>query len=460
METLHQPQDIIDQRYRIVTPLGRGGTGITYEAEDLINYKRVAIKAISLRNITEWKVLELFEREAKVLADLNHPAIPQYLDYFQVDTPNDRRFYLVQELVDGYSLTDLVQKGWHSDENQVKQIAIQLLEILKYLHSLKPPVIHRDIKPENIILRQDGQVFLVDFGAVQDVYRRTVTRGSTFVGTLGYMPLEQFRGQVEPASDLYSLGATLLFLLTHKSPDDLPHNKMKIDFRSSVRISDEFADWLDKMLEPAIEDRFSSASASLAALCGKEEHTQLVIPKHKQPKGSQIVFKKTNKILVVKLPGSEPNYAAFQCLMLLAIVLLVYIHGAIPYGFATVAVYIILIAGFFATKLSILFLIMPCSANRLKIDKNYFCLGWKYFFFRREVRIRIADVKQVKVKQVTRDIYPTSEGIRITNTGIKFQRYICAIAESKKWYFGLEITDIEQDWLVAELSDFLQKIKS
>jgi serine/threonine protein kinase len=303
MDTQHQAGDVISDRYRIVAPLGQGGMGTTYEAEDLTNYQRVAIKALSLRQIREWKVLELFEREARVLANLEHPAIPKYLDYFPIETPDNRRFYLVRELVSGESLADLVEKGWHSDESEVKRIAVQVLDILNYLHQLTPPVIHRDIKPQNIIRCPDGRVFLVDFGAVQEVYRNTLTRGGTFVGTLGYVPQEQFCGNVQPASDLYSLGATLLFLLTKRSPDELPLRRMKIDFRRYVKVSSEFADWLEKILEPAIEDRFESAKVALEALQGNKDVTSSVpLPtksKHELPKRFRV--KRSGQHLVVEI---------------------------------------------------------------------------------------------------------------------------------------------------------------
>ncbi|MEA5542616.1 protein kinase [Limnoraphis robusta Tam1] len=235
--TLHQPNDIIAERYRIVTPLGEGGMGITYEAEDLTNYQRVALKAVSLRQAQDWKILELFEREAKVLSHLNHPGIPKYLDYFHQDTDEDRQFYLIRELVSGDSLTAWVEKGWHPTEAEIKQITIKILEIISYLHQLNPPIIHRDIKPQNIIRQADGNVFLVDFGAVQDIYRNTISFSGTFVGTIGYMPPEQLRGKAYPASDLYSLGGTLLYLLTHRSPDELPQKRMKID-RVEIQSSD------------------------------------------------------------------------------------------------------------------------------------------------------------------------------------------------------------------------------
>jgi len=271
MEPLHQPNNIIAQRYQIINTLGEGGSGITYLAKDLQNNKNVALKALSLHRMTDWKAMELFEREAKILAQLNHPAIPDYLEYFDAETDGEKYFYIAQQLAPGKSLTKLVEENFRTNEQQVRNIAEQILEILIYLHSLTPAVIHRDIKPQNIIRDKDGKVFLVDFGAVQNTYYSTFMRGSTVVGTYGYMSPEQFRGQSVPATDLYGLGATLLFLLTHRSPADFPTDGLKIDFRSRIKVSDDFADWLDKMLEPDLEERFSSAKVALEVLRGKRK---------------------------------------------------------------------------------------------------------------------------------------------------------------------------------------------
>ncbi len=221
MRSPHQPDNIIAQKYRIINILGEGGSGITYLAENLQNNKTVALKALSLHRMTDWKAMELFEREAKILAQLNHRAIPDYLEYFDVDTDGEKHFYIAQQLAPGDSLAKLVENNWRTNEQQIKNIAKQILEILIYLHSLTPPVTHRDIKPQNIIYDNE-KVFLVDFGAVQDTYYNTFMRGSTVVGTYGYMAPEQFRGQAVPATDLYGLGATLLFLLTHRSPQIFP----------------------------------------------------------------------------------------------------------------------------------------------------------------------------------------------------------------------------------------------
>src|SRR4028118_328900 len=270
MKTLQQSEKIIAERYRILGKLGQGGVGITYAAVDLNSNQKVALKALSLRLTTEWKKIELFEREAKTLSGLNHPGIPRYIDYFQVDTSQDRCFYIAQQLAPGKSLAQLIENGWKPNEAQVRHIAYQLLEILAYLQSLLPPAIHRDIKPQNIILQKNGRVFLVDFGAVQNTYHHTVTGGSTVVGTYGYMAPEQFRGKAVLSTDLYGLGTTLLFLLTQEFPSDLPRQKLKVKFRDRVSISTEFAEWLDQIIEPEVEDRFQSAKDALLALRGEQ----------------------------------------------------------------------------------------------------------------------------------------------------------------------------------------------
>jgi len=270
MELIHQSGEIIAEKYRILDILGQGSSGTTYQAENLHNGELVAIKVLSLKQVTDWKMLELFEREVKILAQLNHPRIPHYLEYFEIDRESDRSFYIIQQLAKGKSLAAWVETGWRTDEKGIRKIAIQILDILDYLHHLEPPVIHRDIKPQNIIMQENGQVFLVDFGAVQNTYYNTFMRGSTVVGTYGYMAPEQFRGQAVPTTDLYGLGATLLFLLTQRSPSDLPTDRLKINFRSRVQISEQFADWLEKILEADVEDRFTSAKEAIKALRGKQ----------------------------------------------------------------------------------------------------------------------------------------------------------------------------------------------
>jgi eukaryotic-like serine/threonine-protein kinase len=296
--------EILHDRYKIIDVLGQGGVGITYHARDLSNNSIVVLKALSLKRANDWKAIELFEREAKVLAQLDHPAIPQYIDYFQADSERDRQFYIVQTLAAGDSLANLVEQGWEPTIAEVQDIAGQVLEILCYLHHLIPTVIHRDIKPQNLIRNTDGKISLVDFGAVQDTYH-TVTGGSTVVGTYGYMAPEQFRGQAYFSTDLYGLGTTVLYLLTRTDPGILPQKKLKIDFRDFVKVPQKLADWIDRLIEPDPQRRFETANRALAVLQGRQE---LPILAGQKPAHSKIKLTKSAQHLQIILPAAGLSY--------------------------------------------------------------------------------------------------------------------------------------------------------
>ncbi|GJP36651.1 hypothetical protein CLOM_g21135 [Closterium sp. NIES-68] len=291
--------EVVGGKYRIVRLLGEGSSGRLYEAEEVGEGgpaegevgeggggERVAVKCISLRSATRWKYLDLFEREARVLRSLNHPGIPQYIDYFEEDTATDKAFYLVQRLAQGQSLAALVAGGWRGNEEEVVRIGVKVLEVLSYLESVRPPVVHRDIKPDNIILDQSrGTVQVVDFGAVQEAAasaRSDAPLGSTVVGTYGYMAPEQFQNRATSQSDLYSLGATLLFLLSGRPPSAFPQNRLKIDFQSSLgpSVSPRLATVLDCLLMPAPEDRFKTARDVINALTCAESSLYRYLPNH------------------------------------------------------------------------------------------------------------------------------------------------------------------------------------
>lgn len=468
MEPLHQMGDIIADRYRLTNILGQGGIGITYEAEDNETGKQVALKEVSLRRLTDWKVLELFEREARVLSQLNHPSIPAYLDYFQVDTASDRSFYLVQEIARGKSIAALVETGWRASEGEAQKLAIRVLEILTYLHSLTPPVIHRDIKPQNIIRAEDGQVFLVDFGAVKDTCRHTFAGSSTVVGTYGYMAPEQFRGQAEPATDLYGLGATLLFLLTHQSPADLPQRRLKIEFRSQVQISDDFADWIERLIEPAVEDRFTSAKEALAVLSGEREiiyprSSTLQQPAGKreiihppastlqQPAGSRIILKKTASRLVVEIPPrttvrfTDVFFTAFTFIPGLG-------YGYLALGFAiefftylpSDSISNLLLLPLIILWIGLIMMMWPVChllgittlREDLDINQQTFWLCEKSFFSSYEILGRTENVELMK-----------------------YDAFFNRIEKARlyRYPFGSDLTRAEKEWLVAELANFLGK---
>lgn len=446
MEPLHRMGDIIADRYRIAGTLGRGGIGTTYEAEELHTGKRVALKELSLRRITDWKVLELFEREARVISGLKHPQIPAYLNYFQIDTPQDRCFYLVQEIARGKSLSALVEAGWRATESQVRQLAIQLLQILSYLHSLTPPVIHRDIKPQNIICRKDGKVFLVDFGAVADTCRHAEAGGSTVVGTYGYMAPEQFRGEALPATDLYGLAATLLFVLTQRSPADLPQRRLKIDLSSCADISDDFAGWLETALAPAAEDRFASAKEALAVLRGEREIVRSPTPARRQPAGSRVVLQKTGSRLVLEIPPAGLRLQSF-CLAVLALIWSVFTFFWTSAILDSVTPFLSLFSiPFWALCANMLWrsLFSTACTTRLQIDRHSFRLQWALLGFSRRVEGRTEDIERVELNTIA-TVYGQQLGVCTLVQGVQNR------------HFGSVLTPVEKEWLVAELADFLRK---
>jgi serine/threonine protein kinase len=256
---------VLQERYQLKRKLGQNAGRQTWLAKDLpIPDELVIVKFLTFGGEVQWDDLKLFEREAQVLKQLNHPHIPKYRDYFHIDE-RSLWFGLVQEYIPGSSLKEQLIQGKRFTETQVRKIAVDILKILEFLHRLNPAVLHRDIKPSNLIWGEDEQVYLVDFGAVQE---RSHQEGATFtvVGTYGYAPMEQFGGRAVPASDLYALGATLIHLLTGCAPGDLPQRNLRIGFQEQVNLSRSMVQWLEKLTEPAPEQRFKSASQALSAL--------------------------------------------------------------------------------------------------------------------------------------------------------------------------------------------------
>jgi|GEM_PF-3083994 len=256
---------LVKDRYRRIKPLGSGGQAATFLAEDTTSDRRVVLKQLHVAHIDNWKAVELFEREAETLAQLNHPAVPSYVDAFHLDAGADEGFWLVQEFIEGQTLEALIDGGARFSEDEAKAFMLEVLDIFTYLHGLNPPVVHRDVKPSNLMRRTDGRWVLIDFGAIQAKAAAT-SGGSTIIGTTGYMAPEQFLGRAEPATDLYALGATVVHMLSHVHPADLPLKRMKLDYRKKVKTSDHLLDVLDKLLAPSVEDRFRSAKQVTKAL--------------------------------------------------------------------------------------------------------------------------------------------------------------------------------------------------
>src|SRR5712691_5571872 len=213
-----EPGAVLQDRYRIVRQLGKGGMGAVYEAVDLRLDATVALKeTFSVAD----RLRRQFEQEARLLAQLHHPALPRVSDYF---TEGDRAF-LVMQFISGVDLSEIIvtQPG-PFPRNQVVAWADQLLDALIYLHSRDRQIIHRDIKPHNLKLTANGRIALLDFGlakAESADASTTVSSTSIFGYTRRYSPLEQIQNHgTTPRSDIYALGATLYHLLTGVKPLD------------------------------------------------------------------------------------------------------------------------------------------------------------------------------------------------------------------------------------------------
>ncbi|MBT9544375.1 MAG: serine/threonine protein kinase [Candidatus Sericytochromatia bacterium] len=262
--------------YPIESLLGSGGFGSSYLARRESDGLACVVKVLAWDRLKDWKSLELFEREAKVLQGLSHPQIPQFLEYIQ----QDQTLCLVQSYVPGQSLEQWLKQKGNFTHSHVLDLALSLTEILVYLQKFSPPLIHRDIKPGNIIIDNRDQPHLIDFGAVRDTLNpATEAGGSTVVGTFGYMAPEQFQGKAYPASDIYSLGVTLIYALTRKAPEELESTGLQLNFRPWVKLPEAFADVLEKMIAPDWQHRYPDAKALqtdlLALKAGKPTSLQV-----------------------------------------------------------------------------------------------------------------------------------------------------------------------------------------
>jgi serine/threonine-protein kinase len=247
-----------------VALLGQSPHARTYLAEGPTGLP-VVVKELSFATVPSTTALDAFEREGRLLQRLAHPAIPRYLDSFQEGTGIQTRLYLVEEFIEGVSLEARLKAG-PITEAEAERWSREVLGILGYLHGLSPQVIHRDIKPSNLLLRPDGSVVLIDFGAARDLVKGA-TFNATLVGTFGYMPLEQLGGTVDPSCDLYALGATLLHLLTGRPPWEAMNGGTSIDVEDQLEVSPRMKRLLRGLLAPRGR-RYSTVDEALAELRG------------------------------------------------------------------------------------------------------------------------------------------------------------------------------------------------
>jgi hypothetical protein len=454
--------EVLGDRYQVQQQLGKRAGRRTLLARHLETQELVVVKLLSFGSDFEWEDLKLFEREAETLKALNHPFIPRYIDYFEIDSTNSKGFALVQTYIEAPSLEEQLKAGRTFSEAELKQLAKALLEILIYLHGRQPPVIHRDIKPSNILLSNRsgnnvGQVYLVDFGSVQTLAAR---EGGTItvVGTYGYMPQEQFGGRTVPASDLYSLGATLIALVTGTHPADLPQKDFRIQFEQASNLSPAISSWLRWMTQTTLGQRLASAAVALQALEQEQltrDSVPLVVRKPigsviKQPAGSKVSLTKNADFIEVLLPPWGFDFAVGVA-SLMSLVFLGPLLRALLIAFE------VFIAMFWSGWIGLLFLGIVLSALggqiRLRIDRKQVSLTYELFGFKfnRPHRVLRQDISKLECTRGRHTAWFNMRPKLIIWAGVyKYE------LNGQKTMWGKLLTEPELEWLAHELSEWLE----
>jgi serine/threonine protein kinase len=451
----------LQNRYQLVTKLGDRSSRQTWLAEDLVGRERVIVKLLAFGAQVEWQVLTLFEREAQILKQLDCTYIPKYRDYFTID---DRAlwFGLVEDYIPGKSLDRALADGEVLTEERVKSIAIEVLQILDYLHSFEPQILHRDIKPSNLILDERDRIHLIDFGAVQD---RTPIEGVTFTvaGTYGYTPMEQFSGRAVPASDLYALAATLIHLLTGISPANLPQQELRIQFREIVKLDRNFARWLDRMLSPSPEHRYQTAKEALDYLQNSELFLPVVATK---PTYSPIEIERTdNSKLIIYIPIDGNKKSLSQLLLPLAsvinLLLIIVLIGTILIIFGLyvpmIPIYgvLIVIGSLFA------FVLFGLDNGSRAADREAFGKNRKYCVLRLDrSAFQIADNYRTKNSSIRELIGLTDaiDRIEIENSWRAEpprHKTIALVTTTETYVLPATMTIAESEWLKFEIEAWL-----
>lgn len=471
-----QPEQILHHRYQLKQQLGQLAGRQTWLAQDLAVQpaKPVVLKLLICGESMQWHDLKLFEREAQVLRQLDHPQIPKYRDSFSID---DRLlwFGLVQEYIPGASLKQLLAQGKHFHQKQVRQIATNLLHLLIYLHELSPPVLHRDIKPSNLIWGKDDYIYLVDFGAVQD---KAAAEGATFtvVGTYGYAPMEQFGGRAVAASDLYALGATLIHLLTGVSPADLPHQDLRIQFADRISLDSSFVWWIEQMTEPDVTKRFQTTRQALEALRSAQKPNTVQTPPSgfarsptttnaRQPEPAhqrsltltrgrlrppsfktRIQLHQTDDNLLIKVPSISIN--PWELVLLVPIVFGVLFISPMFVPFIALMSFpweSILFMGviFLVFTLSIYWILLPTF---VQFNAGEFSIYKKYF----GTNIKIANGSTADIHDVFHTLKTFWQGKQVYT-----QRVVIIQTNYREYYFGNRLSWEECTWLVDVIQYWL-----
>ena len=448
--TMLQVQQVLRDRYQLQKLLSHNPLRQTWLAIDTDRQEQVVVKVLTFGAVVDWTNVKLFEREAKVLQQLNYPQIPQYQDYFCHEAP-DPKFVLVEDYIFGFSFQELLDRGRKFSELEVEHIAKEILQILIYLHEQNPPVLHRDIKPSNLILGEGDRVHLIDFGAVQD---RVAMVGATFtvVGTYGYAPMEQFGDRAVPATDLYGLGATLIHLVTGTSPADLPQKELKIQFKSCVSLSPFFTQWLEHLTEPAPERRPSNARQALEMLELKQPIVSS-ISKNFQPQDTRIKLTKSVDELNIAIPPIDKRIGRLPFFLISTVFITPFLAVAsmLTVGFLLKPGITYLIPSVIICSILIPFVFMwfrtlesSCGRTEIDLNRENFLVKLKLFGF-------TYSQKQGYSSEI-QNIFPTT-----LEKNIEYSRLALVIETvGKKYSFSPPLTEVERLWLIQEIKEWLK----
>ena len=255
-------------RYDVLECMGQGSQGEVYRARRRTDGAEVAIKVMHIKSVKNWKMYELFHREAKVLSAIDIEGVAKFYEAIEDLESADPVSVIVQQFVDGHALSEFIKAHHRFLLCDIADILIQLTKILERLHHSNPPIIHRDIKPSNIMLEdlpRGYRVWLIDFGAVANP--QVKDGGSTVAGTYGYMAPEQLMGQPKPASDLYSMAVMAFYMLTGVPPEAIEVQDFRLLIDPHLQnLPFPVTVLLRQMLEPHIDQRLTDTNKILRAL--------------------------------------------------------------------------------------------------------------------------------------------------------------------------------------------------
>ena len=255
-------------RYDVLECMGQGSQGEVYRARRRTDGAEVAIKVMHIKSVKNWKMYELFHREAQVLSAIDIEGVAKFYEAIEDLDSADPVSVIVQQFVDGHALSEFIKAHHRFLLCDIADILIQLTKILERLHHSNPPIIHRDIKPSNIMLEdlpRGYRVWLIDFGAVANP--QVKDGGSTVAGTYGYMAPEQLMGQPKPASDLYSMAVMAFYMLTGVPPEAIEVQDFRLLIDPHLQnLPFPVTVLLRQMLEPHIDQRLTDTNKILRAL--------------------------------------------------------------------------------------------------------------------------------------------------------------------------------------------------